>query len=1078
MSVKKGLLLAKAIFAVLLACTLLTTNVIIHNDVAKATTQTQYYVDPVYGSDSNAGTISSPFQTITKARDTVRTVNGSMTGDIIVYLRGGTYPVSSTISLNQSDSGTNGYNVIYENYPGETPVISGGTQITGWTLYDSQHNIYRASVSTSLDTRQLFVNGVRATRARSNTVYTDAQHPAYGHGTICLPNCVQTSYGYTTTNTAIASWGNISDIEFVYQEQWTNPRCGVDSISVNGGVAQITMKSPGWYYCNNKGSTNVTLPLYIENAYELLDEPGEWYLDKTTHYIYYMPRWDEDLSKASVVAPTTERLFDIEGSSLSQTVHNIQFSGISCQYTTWLMPSTDVGLPDAQACIIRENVEGQEYPNESLTEACIWLKKAKNIDFNRCDFSKLGAAAINMTEGCQDNSITGCRFTDISGGGVQVGEVNMNDSDVYNPTDTRLILKNDDITDCYFDSCAVEYRSAVAVFAAYPQDMDISHNEICNLPYGGINMGWGWGLVTSCRKNNRVQYNYIHNIMTTLNDNGAVYIMGDESGSASEKTIISDNYAKDDFGNNGPLYFDNGCDWCDAYDNVFDISAAAWSFVNIGQTAHDNNVYDNYSTLSNYANAGDNCTVQSPTALTGAWTGWPEGALAIMDNAGLEAGYKDIAQPEPENLALGKTASCSSYWGAGMEANNAVDGDKSTIWASASGSSDSSPWWQVDLGSAYRVTDIQIVGRQDTDQRSCRRNFEVRASNSSNFSTYTKLGSQDGNGVGFSYQGIWNLSVADIRTYRYIRIVRTGTPVDGTADAHLNFAECRVFGDTNIAQGKTTSCSSYWQSGLEASNAVDGNTSTIWASASGSLDATPWWKVDLGGVYRITDVQIVGRQDQDQPSCRCDFAIQASNDSSFSTYTTIGSQGGNAYPYKGTWDLKVLNNNTYRYVRVIRTGTANHHLNFAECRVFGIQDVAFGKTTSRSSCYDASMESSKEVDEDKSTIWASASGSQDSTPWWIVDLGSAYQIMDIQLIGRQGTNQPDCRRNFAIQASNSSNFSTYTTLASQGGTAFPYQGIWERPVNDSNTYRYIRVIRTGTSDHHLNFAELRVYTKQ
>ena len=79
--------------------------------------QLAYYVAPT-GSDTNPGTVSAPFQTLGKARDTVRTINASMTQDIYVYLRGGTYPITSTVAFGPSDSGTNGHRIYYEAFPG------------------------------------------------------------------------------------------------------------------------------------------------------------------------------------------------------------------------------------------------------------------------------------------------------------------------------------------------------------------------------------------------------------------------------------------------------------------------------------------------------------------------------------------------------------------------------------------------------------------------------------------------------------------------------------------------------------------------------------------------------------------------------------------------------------------------------------------------------------------------------------------------------------------------------------------------------------------------------------------------
>ncbi|HEX2959464.1 MAG TPA: hypothetical protein VHO70_21700, partial [Chitinispirillaceae bacterium] len=124
-----------------------------------ASTQTTYYVSPD-GDDRNSGSESAPFKTITAARDALQAINSTMSGDIIVYLRGGTHSVSSTITFKPQDSGKNGHRIYYRAYPGETPVISGSVKVTGWTLHDG--NIYKASLNRTTKLRNLYVNDKRA----------------------------------------------------------------------------------------------------------------------------------------------------------------------------------------------------------------------------------------------------------------------------------------------------------------------------------------------------------------------------------------------------------------------------------------------------------------------------------------------------------------------------------------------------------------------------------------------------------------------------------------------------------------------------------------------------------------------------------------------------------------------------------------------------------------------------------------------------------------------------------------------------------------------------------------------------
>jgi hypothetical protein len=142
---------------------------------ASAATQATYYVAPD-GDDANAGTITAPFKTLQHARDVVRTVNGDMTGDITVYLRGGDYPVSSTIDFTSADSGTNGHRVVYAAYQNEKPVLDGGVQVTGWTQHSG--NIWKATLNRNIKLRSLYVNGKRAQMA-SKTINSAGCYGTY-----------------------------------------------------------------------------------------------------------------------------------------------------------------------------------------------------------------------------------------------------------------------------------------------------------------------------------------------------------------------------------------------------------------------------------------------------------------------------------------------------------------------------------------------------------------------------------------------------------------------------------------------------------------------------------------------------------------------------------------------------------------------------------------------------------------------------------------------------------------------------------------------------------------------------------
>ena len=160
-----------------------------------------YYIS-TSGSDSNPCSLSQPCLTIPHVQSVVQTaIAGGMTSNINVYLRGGTYQLSSGLSFGSLDSGNNGYSVTWASYPGESAVISGGQTVAGWANYSG--TIYRAYVGTSQDFRQLYVNGVHASRTQ---------------GTLNPAGWTETSTGFTAPDSSMASWGNPTNIEMVIHE--------------------------------------------------------------------------------------------------------------------------------------------------------------------------------------------------------------------------------------------------------------------------------------------------------------------------------------------------------------------------------------------------------------------------------------------------------------------------------------------------------------------------------------------------------------------------------------------------------------------------------------------------------------------------------------------------------------------------------------------------------------------------------------------------------------------------------------------------------------------------------------------
>ena len=588
--------------------------------------QTAYYVSPG-GNDSNAGTEAQPFKTLTKARETVRTVNKSMTRDIVVYLRGGTYAIDQPLLFEERDSGTNGHNVIYKSYAGEKASISGGRKIIGWER--DSGNVWKARTDIP-DFRQLYVNGVRAVRARGGLL---PGAELYGRD------------GYKTSDVNMATWGNQSDIEFIYDLEWERTICKVHHIAKEGSGAVVTMLQPYFTLVRLKEGVRPTVPTYIENARELLDAPGEWYFDRAAQVVYYIPQVGEDVNSAEIMAPVVEKLLELRG-SLDAPVHNIQFEGLTFCQASWLRPS-QIGLVDLQAnfvitpqnLIARAGGVVANLHNENRkSPSNVVLHAAKSIRFERCTFTQFGSGGIDLEYGSQDNLISGCKFYDLSGSAVQVGDVVD-----HHPRDPREVVKNNQIVNNYIHDVAIQYAAGVGIFAGYTTGTVIARNEIRNLPYSGISVGWGWGeedagggpdhyyqpfsyKEPTPSRDLRCEYNLIRNVMLERNDGGGIYTLGNMPGSVIRGNVIHDNV-----GQPGGIYLDEGSGYIEVTGNVV---------YNVNKAMNYNNRAQNrIATCQEHDNYFD----IKPTDRD-----FPK---AVADKAGLEPAYRDLLKPDEREQA-------------------------------------------------------------------------------------------------------------------------------------------------------------------------------------------------------------------------------------------------------------------------------------------------------------------------------------------------------------------------------------------------------------------------------------------
>ena len=530
------------------------------------------YVSPT-GSDANPGTLTAPVQTMVKARDLARTRNSAMTQDLSVYLRGGTYPLASTLTFSNADSGTNGHYVKYVAYSGERPLITGGRLVTGFK--DAGNGMFSASGVTSRF-RQLYVNGVKAIRAREPDLGANGT-PNFNR----ISGFDKSAHNVQVSSSYVASWNNLTKVEMHFMINWTDNVLRLASYSTSGNIASLKFQSaedailftrpfPQLGYT----TTGRQQCFYFENALEFLDQAGEWYLDEVQNVLYYKPRPGEDMSAATVVAPTLETLLSVNGSSTADQAGYLWFEGLTFAHSNYLRPS-QYGFLDGQAGQYNLSATTDNKQTVGRPAGGVIVTNANHVHFERNVFTQMAATGLDFVSGTHDDLIIGNVFKDIGGNGISVGKFTASDATEfhipYDPSDKNEICTRDTIKDNYVTNVTTEIQGACGIAAGYPRSIDIEHNEIAQANYTGISVGFGWSTATNAMQTNKINYNNVHHIANILADGAAIYTLSNQSPSSEMQYNYVHDFSQSQWADYqiGGLYLDEGTTGYTVAHNVF-----------------------------------------------------------------------------------------------------------------------------------------------------------------------------------------------------------------------------------------------------------------------------------------------------------------------------------------------------------------------------------------------------------------------------------------------------------------------------------------------------------------------------
>jgi hypothetical protein len=483
-----------------------------------------------YGRDTWSGKLADPgendgpFATIGRAQQAVREIRKTHPQAAVrVVLRGGTHYLDSPLEFGPEDSGTEGAPVVYAAAPGEKLVISGGRRLEGGRW--AEVNGRKAWVIDIPDVkegrwnfRQLFVNGERRARTRlpKQGEYRIESLPGYTGDFLRSP----TKQFVYAPGDIVPTWRNMQDVEVVGITRWLDNRLRVES--VNGETRMVTFDRPSLFALVSSapwGDSTATPSVYwVENVFEALDTPGQWYLNRPLGKLYYLPQSDKDMTTADIIAPRLTQVVRVVGRE-GTPVHDLRFEGLTFSHTEWQPPADYASSLQA----------GIEVPGALLFDY------AERCAVTDGGIEHIGNYGVEVNVGCADIEISRNQITDIGAGAVRIGHFFSWETDGSGRLTERGLRRKAampqgphsrriTVADNVIAHCGRFTPEAAGVFVGDNADNKVIHNHIYNLFWCGICVGSVQDFGPSQARGNVIEYNHVHDIgQGMLSDVAGIY---------------------------------------------------------------------------------------------------------------------------------------------------------------------------------------------------------------------------------------------------------------------------------------------------------------------------------------------------------------------------------------------------------------------------------------------------------------------------------------------------------------------------------------------------------------------------
>jgi len=456
-------------------------------------------------------------QKVSNVDELLRAIEAVKAPGATILLADGVYFLDKPIVLTPQHSG-----LTIEAAAGASPLLSGGRRVENWHPAKLNHHDCWAAHLPSAFVRELWINGRRAIRAREPNT---GKYLKVKESPDATDNWETGVTRFRFDGDDIPSGPFAYGAEAIVMSRWVESRLPLRGVDPTAHLASFTRKGQFRIEAND--------PYWLEGDPRWFDEPGEFYLDRDAHTIYYLPRPAEQIDKIDALVPSLPQLVELRGSPADgKFIQNLTIRGITFAHTEWMLPDPDPATT--------QPVSGGFMQAAIPVPAAVHGLALRNVTIDHCIFKNVGTWALEFGRASQHCHVTRCTFTDLGAGGVKLGD------DGISQKQNELSFANE-IADCTIAHAGCVFPSAVGIWIGQSFDNRVHHNDIHDLLYSGISAGWTWGYGDSLNRGNIIEKNLIHHIGQRsdgdgpiLADMGAIYLLGGRQGTVIRNNVLHD----------------------------------------------------------------------------------------------------------------------------------------------------------------------------------------------------------------------------------------------------------------------------------------------------------------------------------------------------------------------------------------------------------------------------------------------------------------------------------------------------------------------------------------------------------